>query len=402
MNTRSIKAGEKVARNAIVRLLLMGSLKLAAGLVTGMTVIIVDAVSTFTDTIGIFASYIGLRLSRKAANNKFEYGYYKVETFMALLISIGIIYLGYQFIISSIDILQNPEEGHFRTFAITTTLLAIHQSYSLYTKLKEAGEKVNSLALIAAAKDKQMDMFASLAILVSIIANYKGIPYVEGIVALAIALIILKVGITTAKESLFFLLDYWNDPVLANKIRKVLRDKIEIVQSIKKLRLRRAGTFIFGEAFVEINPFADIQDLRDDLEILQNKVREISPYIKDFIIYTHIAKSETLKIGIPVRNDKGISSDVANNLKQTTHYLFADIKAGKTKKHYLKKLERGDKTLNNLGNFLKAEKVNILVDNQLNSLIYYNLRKTHHIVIYPNFSDTKTAEQAIKMLLIDT
>ena len=40
---------------------------------------------------------------------------------------------------------------------------------------------------------------------------------------------------------------------------------------VKKLRLRRAGNFIFGESFVEINPFAGIEDLREELDLLQGK-----------------------------------------------------------------------------------------------------------------------------------
>lgn len=397
-----LQIGEKAAKEAIGHLLLMGTLKAIAGLVTGMTVILADAISTFADTLGVFASYIGLRMSRKSASETFKYGYHKVETFAALFISIGIIYLGWLIFEAGVTTFENPEEGTFRSFAITTTVIAILYSYKLEKKLKTAGEKTNSLSLLANAKDKKMDMIAGVAVLASIVANYKGILYVEGVISMIIAVFILKEGVMSAKESLFFLLDYWNDPVLTRKIRKVFKQEKDLIEKVKTLKLRRAGTFVFGEAFVEINPFAGIEDLREELDILEAKIKEINPYIKDFAIYSHITKPQKVKIAVPIMERQGLSSKIARTLAKTEAYLFAEIKDNKIKKHSIKKISEKQKNPVQLASFLKKEKVNIVIDNKLNSLVYYNLRRTHHILIYPNLADMKRAGQAIEILLIDT
>ena len=142
MSTHAIAEGEKVAKVGILHLVLLGILKLAAGLVTGMTVIIADAISTFADTLGMFASYMGLRLSRKSADKRFEFGYYKIETFAALVISIGIIYLGYAILRQSLSTFKSPEVGQFRTFAITTTIIAIFHSKRLGKKLPKENKNI--------------------------------------------------------------------------------------------------------------------------------------------------------------------------------------------------------------------------------------------------------------------
>ena len=77
------------------------------------------------------------------------------------------------------------------------------------------------------------------------------------------------------------------------------------------------------------------------------------------------------------------------------------MKKGKVKKYYVKKLRKEDKTPIELANFLKEEKADVIINNKLNSLIYYNLRKVHHILIYPNFSDLKNVKQTLKILTID-
>ena len=268
--------------------------------------------------------------------------------------------------------------------------------------MQVAGERVNSLSLIANARDKKMDVFAGFIVLVSIIANYQKIPYVESAVTIVIALIILRVGILSAKESLFFLLDYWNNPRLFRKIKKILKHEKDLITKIHKIRLRRAGTFIFGEAFVEINPYAGIQDLREELDLLRAKIMDLDPYIRDFPIYTHISKSDNVKVALPVKSGKSLKAKVASNLKETHSYLFVTLKKGKVNDFYVKTLRAKDKKPVEFANFLKDEKANIIINNKLNSLIYYNLRRTHHILIYPNFSDVKTVGETLKLLMLDT
>jgi len=402
MSIQSLKEGEGIAKKSILHLILLGLIKAFAGWITGMSVIIADAVSTFADILGVFASYFGLRLSRKSANEKFEYGYYKIETLAALLISLGIMYAGYKILMNGINTFRVAEEGQYRPFAITSTIISIVLSYRLAKKLKTAGEKANSLSLIANAKDKKIDIFAGIIILISIFANYRDIPYVEGVVTIVIALFVLKEGLFSSKESLFFLLDYWDDPSLTKQIRKIFAKEKDLVTEVKKLKLRRAGTFIFGEAFVEINPYTGLDELREELDLLKKQVEDLNPYIKDFSIYTHISKAAKVRVAVPMKKGNSLQGKVAATLRETNSYLFVDIKNGKVAKFRAKKLPPAKKTPVEFANFLKKEKVNIVIDNQLNSLIYYNLRKTHHILIYPNFSDANKVEQTIKLLLIDT
>ena len=402
MNKRALKEGEIIARKSIFHLLILGALKTAAGLITGMHIMIADAVSTFADTLGVFASYLGLRLSRKSADKKFEYGYYKIETFAALVVSIGIMWAGYVILKDSFQTLKNPVEGQYRPFALTATAIAIYFSLNLSKKLQKVGEKVNSLSLIANAKDKKMDFYAGFVIIVSIIANYKNIPYVEGIVSIIIALFVLKTGISSTKESLFFLLDYWDDPILVKRIRKVFSKEHGVVSRVISIKLRRAGTFIFGEAFVEINPYSGLQDLRDELEVLKKSIQDLNPYIKDFSIHTHISKTENAKIAIPIEKGNGLKAQVASTLRKTSAYVFVEIKKGKIHKFYKKKISSKEKTPILLAEFLKAEKINIVINNRLNSIIYYNLRRTNQIMVYPNLSNLRIVEEAVKLILLDT
>jgi len=400
--SRNLKQGEVIARNSLIQLIVVTAIKAVIAYFTGMVVLLADAISSLTDIISLFASYVGLKLSRRTADKKFEYGYYKVETFGALLVSLLIIYFGYDVFKQAITSITDVPTGQLHILGIVTTAVSIVFSIRLATKLTDVARKTNSISLMNNAKDKKLDIIASFAVIASILANLYQVMYVESVISMLMALMILKVGIESTKEALFFLLDYWDDPKLLKKIRKIILEKTEIVLSIKKIRMRRAGTFIFGEAFIEINPFADLIDLREELAIMDKKIKEQNPYIKDLTIHTHIPKSKRIRIGVPITGvGSGLKAKIASTLRTTKAYEFVDIKGNRILKKYRKTLKPENKQPDTLAEFLKKENPHIIIDNDLSSLAYYNLSRTNHIRIYPNFSNTKDVEDAVQLMMID-
>jgi len=316
-------------------------------------------------------------------------------------VSLLIIYFGYRVFGKAITTIFEPPTGQFYSIGFITTFISIFFSINLARKLSKAAHRTNSISLMNNAKDKRLGIVASFAVIASIIANMYKVFYIESVISMVMAVMILKVGVGSTKEALFFLLDYWDNPKLLKKIKKIILEKTEVVLTIKKIRMRRAGTFIFGEAFIDVNPFADMVDLREELLLMDKKIKELNPYIKDFTIYTQIPKSKRIKVGVPISKGSGLTAKIASTLKTTTAYEFVEIKGTRIAKKYKKTFKPKDKKIENLIEFLKSEKVNIIIDNNLNSLVYYNLRRHNHIQVYPNFSNTKTVDDAIKLLMID-
>jgi len=401
MNKKRNPENEKLLKHHIFLTAGIASVQMLAGLFTGMTVVIADAVRSFSSILDLFAAYIGIKISKKDANKNFEYGYHKIETFAALLVSIGILYMGYVMMVSSINAFTVQDFALGHAFVITTTLVSIQYCYRLSKRLEKAAIKSNSPVLMASAKNKKLNLVIGLAVILSIVANYKQVPYIEGIISTIISLGILKEGLSSTKQSLFFLLDYWDDPILFGQIKETLSREKDLVLEVKKLRLRRAGAYVFGEAFIEMNPFAGVEDLRAELDNLKEKIKQLNPYIKDFAIYSHIPKTENFLVAFPLKRILKIKSEVAENLKETKAYMFVKISDNKVKKIHTKKITEDMKNAVKLSEFLNKENVNIVINNKLPSLAYYNLRRTHQILIYPNFSDVKTVDKMLELILID-
>jgi cation diffusion facilitator family transporter len=399
---RNLIQGERIAKKSLINLIMMTGLKAIAAYLTGMVVLLADTLSTITDIISLFASYIGLKLSRKSADKNFGYGYYKVETFGALIVSLLIIYFGYDVFKQAVENLYVEPTGQAHIIGLVVTIVSVFFSISLARKLADAARKTNSMSLMNNAVDKKLDIVASFAVIGSIVANMYGVMYVESVISMVMSVMILKVGVDSTKEALFYMLDYWDDPIMIRKIRKIILHKTDVVLSIKRIRMRRAGTFIFGEAFVEINAFADLIDLKEELEIMDKEIKELNPYIKDFTIHTQITKTKKIRLAIPVTGEgSGLNAKIASSLRKTKAYEFIDIRGSRVSKKYRKKIKPEEKGSEAFVEFIKKEKPNIIIDNGLKSLMYYNLRHTNHIRVYPHFSNTKVVDDAVKLMMID-
>lgn len=397
-----LRQGTNIALIAMGEIALLAVLKAIVGFSTGIVVLVADALSSFSDLLGVFASYFGLKMSRRHADKGFKYGYYKAESFAALLASMLIIYLGFEVLKESGERLFVLEESHDHLLAIGQVLVTILVSIHLSHYLIKTGKRINSLSLINSGKEKRSDLISQIGVVAGIAASFFKIPYLEGIIGIALSVLILRVGLESGKESLFFLLDYFDDQELVNKVENLILTKSKIVRRVKNIRMRRAGTYIFGEAFLEINPFVETKDIRNDLNILKEKISKTNKHFKDFSLFVEVPQINKIRVAVPVKNDRGLQSEIATTFDETRHYIFVDVAEGKILNFYHKPFPFRTFDFIGITNFLKNEDVKIVINNNMHSLLFYNLRRLHHILVYPHFNNIRDVENTIKLLVIDT
>ncbi len=399
---QNLEFGAKTSLIAIVRILGLAVLKAVVGAYTGMVVLIADALASFADVLGLVATYIGLKISEKSADKGFRYGYYKVETITSLVVSFIILYFGVVIFIDSLKTFYEPGESSNQILGVIVVAVAVIQSIYLAKKLKKAGKKINSTSLINCGKDKLLDVYVQFAVVIGVGANYFKIPYLEGSVGMAISIMTLKVGYDSTKESLFFLLDYFDDQELIEKIRQTITKDSKIIKSISEIRMRRAGTFIFGEAVVDINPYSETKEIRTALKNLNDKIVNMDEYIKHFSLLISIPKPRRIRVAVPIKKYKGMKSEIADNMEETNAYIFADIRKEKIIEHSTGKFAFKNGNFKEMTDYFVEHKADIIINNNMHSLLFYNLRHLNHIMVYPNFENVKDVESTIKLLIIDT
>ena len=397
---KNLEYGKKIVRNSIFLLIVLTLIKAFGGYVTNMVVLLGDAAGSFVDLIAQIAIFIGLTLSLRPPDKRFKYGYHRIETLISLLIALLIIFVGYKILLEAIYRLQNPAETHLISVGIVAAIISIILSVFAYVIQKKTAEKINSSALMTSAVDKRNDAVVSAGVLGGVIANALNIPYVENAIGIFVALAVLFAGLKAAKEAVFYLLDYWDNPQIAQQINRILSHS-KLITAVKKIRLRHAGTFNFGEAFVEINPFAEMTDVRDEVHRLNTEIKEQVPHLGDFGLYVDPPKPDKMRVAIPVTDDKGLQSKIAEKQSDSFHFVILEIfnrKIQAVEAYPKEKFTIAESAI--LAHFLKEHRVNILIANNIQALLFFTLRLTN-IKVYPHFGNVKDIEHTVKLLLLD-
>ena len=100
--SESIKCARKIARISVITLLGIGIVELLIGQISGSVVATADGLDSLSDAMISFIVFMGLVIAGRPADKKFHFGYYKVESFAALIAAIGMIVVGFNYFVSII------------------------------------------------------------------------------------------------------------------------------------------------------------------------------------------------------------------------------------------------------------------------------------------------------------
>jgi len=392
---KRLKKGQRVAELAVW---LEGGLviaKTAIGLLSGSLALVSDAIHSASDFVSIITSWLGLKIAQKEADKRFPYGYYKAENLGTLIISFLIIYASWEMF----------SEGYGRLFSLSSIkipLLAL--GISLFDALIlfffgnyeiKIGKKVGAQSLVAMGEENRMHIFSSTAIFVGTLAAFLKIPYVEGIVTIGIAFLILKIGFKALKNSTFALMDV--SPGEATRKRVIATaEKISGVEEIFDLRLRRTGPFIFGEAKVGVRKSVGVKRGHQLADKVEREIIKKVPQVESFIVHVEPFKSDWHHLAIPIKAKKGLKSSIAGKFGRAPYFLFVNLKKDKIKGFYiLKNPHKGKKAKAGLwaAKLITKQKSDVLITPDIGEIAFYTLRENLVDICQ---AKAKTAKEAIR------
>ena len=130
-------AGQRIAKISVVTLLGIGAVEIVMGYLSGSVVATADGIDSLSDAMISFIVFFGLRMAHRPADRKFHFGYHKVESFAALLASIGMIAIGGFILYHSYEALLDPQQ--IRQPIPTMIVLAVAGAISLHRAFQMNG-----------------------------------------------------------------------------------------------------------------------------------------------------------------------------------------------------------------------------------------------------------------------
>lgn len=229
----------------IVGLGLMG-LKFYVYSITQSAAVLSDALESI---INVVASAFGLWsviLARKPPDSTHPYGHGKIEYFSAgfegaliMLAAVGIIREGIQQLTTPRDLM---DLANGLLILLVTSLV----NFALGFALVRLGKHTHSLILTADGKHILTDVYTSAGVLLGLlVVHLTGLFWLDGVVAIAVALNILYVGGKLIRESFAGLMDA-SDTELLNKITQIISEnRKDTWIDVHKLRAWKSGNSVY-------------------------------------------------------------------------------------------------------------------------------------------------------------
>jgi cation diffusion facilitator family transporter len=190
-----------------IGLMLTGLIELAIALLTGSVGLLGDALHNLSDVSTSALVFLGFRVSRTPATERYPYGFERAEDLagvgVAIVIWASAGLAGWQ---SIRKLLEHGSTSHVG-LGIAAAAVGIlgNQLVARYKLI--VGRRINSNTLIADAKHSWLDALSSAGALVGLVAVAFGVPWGDPVAGLAVTAFICHVGWEVSSDVAHRLLD---------------------------------------------------------------------------------------------------------------------------------------------------------------------------------------------------
>ncbi|USK31929.1 cation diffusion facilitator family transporter [Bacillus sp. F19] len=256
-----LKLGERGAIISIIAYLCLSALKLMIGYTANSEALKADGLNNATDIVASIAVLLGLRLSQKPADQDHPYGHWKAETVASLVASFIMMAVGLQVLYGAVmSVFEGKQESPDLVSAWTGIFCAVIM-YFVYRYNKKLGEKINSQAVIAAAKDNLSDAWVSIGIVVGIIGSQFSLPWLDPLAAAVVGFLICKTAWDIFRDASHHLTDGFDE----HEIQAFKETTLSLygVKGVKEIKARNYGNNTVVDIVILVNSNLDIRDAHD-------------------------------------------------------------------------------------------------------------------------------------------
>lgn len=260
---------------ALVAYVVVFALKLGAYFVTGVMVLLAEALHTLSDIFISGFLLIALLWSRRKADEVHMFGYGRAQNVAALVAAtLFISFTSYKLFEESIPRLFRPQQPEYTHLWLALTVVLVSMviaAVPLIALLRQKQQGASARAQLLELVNDQLGLLAALAGTVFI---WWGLPLADPIAAMAVAAIIAFNGIGLFRDNASFLLGRSPGPEFLTRVEQAAR-AVEGVLDVRELRAEYVGPDVVHAGLRLIVPRdLPIEDAHRIAETVRARVHE--------------------------------------------------------------------------------------------------------------------------------
>jgi cation diffusion facilitator family transporter len=266
------------------------ALKGSAYVLTGSVGLLSDALESLVNLAAAIVAFIALSAAARPEDEDHRYGHGKAEYFSSGFEGALIMLAAASIIYTSVVRLLAPRPIHQIEIGAGISVVASIINLLVARTLFRAGRRHQSITLEADAHHLMSDVWTSAGVIIGVSASaLTGWQRLDPIIAIVVALNIVRTGVSILRRSLLGLLDTAIPEDLLRRISDIFGRHAADGVRFHALRTRQAGAWRFIDFHVLVPGHWSVQRGHDLLEQIEEEVRGAVPNCS---VFTHLEPIE--------------------------------------------------------------------------------------------------------------
>jgi cation diffusion facilitator family transporter len=264
--------GERLAYTSSWTLVLLGLVEITSGVFAGSIGLTADGIDSMSDALVSTLVWLGLKISRRSADERFHFGYYKIESFVSFVGGIALVVIAAGVFYRSYQVFLDPRPLSLPYVALVVLLAAGTVSLYRAFQMRSVAKGYNIASLKLNANNAIKDGLSSFLVFFAVLASSLGYHQMDAAGGMAVAVFIVIIAFVAIKESSLVLVDAYHNPELVEEIRGLIESEAGV--RVEDVLLRSAGPYVQSEIHIKVDGSMTVKQLDQIKMRIVNRVRE--------------------------------------------------------------------------------------------------------------------------------
>lgn len=247
-------------------------IKLVVGLMSGSVSIISEAIHSSMDLLAAVIAYFSVRISDTPADKEHPYGHGKFENISGVVEAILIFIAAFWIIFEALEKLLSKEPIGKLGIGFIVMFISAGVNIIVSRRLYKVAKETDSIALEADALHLKTDVYTSVGVGVGLLLIWvTGLYYLDPIVAILVALFILRESYFLLRGAYFPLVD---SAMAENEIQIIKETLQRRSLHFHDLKTRKAGHYRFADIHLELPHDLSLKEVHDICDEVENDLRQ--------------------------------------------------------------------------------------------------------------------------------
>ncbi|MBT4363339.1 MAG: cation transporter [Desulfobacteraceae bacterium] len=248
-------------------------IKIIIGIKFHSTALIADAIHTLGDSATSIIVIMGFKIAKKPSDSEHPFGHGKMEAVATLVVSVLLFIAGFETMKQSLTCIFNPTKSsvNIYVFIIITGTIIIKELLARFSY--ELGEIIDSDTLKADALHHRTDVYATILVIVAMIASEFGFDYIDGIMGGMISIIIFYSAFSIARNAI--------NPLLGEAPSQEMLKEIEAVATsangvsgVHDIIIHQYGKTVIVSMHIEVSDKLSASESHDIAETVEELIEK--------------------------------------------------------------------------------------------------------------------------------